>query len=253
MDPKTRKFNEIKLIRTLKYNRNFAINFIRRNIAYLPEERIEYELDYFDHLVEIKDPEISYEKLIHGLNHLPKVKAKKIIHYEYYDSGDELFSSIKFNNENEEELIYGALDYIKCAYKTSDYKKVIDLFKKLKSVALDGSVYQEFSRKLYSREFTDLIELDILNLDRYLPLLLLSIIKEKDVDSLEMLFRLEINHDSFYLLDDDDKNVLKELLDKFFEKLPKEKVDRYQTRSYFKMSFYLKNGFLEDDELIMDE
>lgn len=68
-----------------------------------------------------------------------------------------------------------------------------------------------------------------------------------------MLFRLEINHDSFYLLDKDDKNVLKELLYKFFEKLPKEKVDKYQTRSYFKMSFYLKNGFLEDDELIMDD
>lgn len=81
MDPKTRKFNEIELIRILKYNRTFAINFIRRNIAYLPEERIEYELDSFEQLSEIKNPEISYEKLINGLNHLPKVKAKKIIHY----------------------------------------------------------------------------------------------------------------------------------------------------------------------------
>lgn len=59
MDPKTRKFNEIELIRILKYNRTFAINFIRRNIAYLPEERIEYELDYFDHLAEIKDLKLA--------------------------------------------------------------------------------------------------------------------------------------------------------------------------------------------------
>ena len=43
------------------------------------------------------------------------------------------------------------------------------MFKKLKSISLDVNVYQGFSKKLYCQELTNLIDLDILDLDIYLP------------------------------------------------------------------------------------
>lgn len=126
------------------------------------------------------------------------------------------------------------------------------MFNELKSLSLDVNVYQEFSKKLYSQELTNLIDLDILDLDIYLPLLLISIIRAKDIDSIEMLLRLDINNDSFYLLEEDDKVVLKELLEKYFEITPKSKVTNRAKYTYYLIQEYLKNGYLEDEELIFD-
>lgn len=41
--------------------------------------------------------------------------------------------------------------------------------------------------------------------------------RSKDVDSIKMLFRLDLNNDTFSLLEEDDKVVLKELIEKYFE------------------------------------
>lgn len=124
------------------------------------------------------------------------------------------------------------------------------MFKKLKSVSLDANVYQEFSKKLYCQELANLIDLDILDLDIYLPLLLISIIRSKDVDSIKMLFRLDLNNNTFSLLEEDDKVVLKELIEKYFEITPNNKVTNRAKYTYYLIQEYLKNGYLEDEELI---
>lgn len=124
------------------------------------------------------------------------------------------------------------------------------MFNKLKSLSLDVNVYQEFSKKLYSQELTNLIGLDILDLDIYLPLLLISIIRSKDVYSIKMLFRLDLNNDTFSLLEEDDKVVLKELIEKYFEITPNNKVTNRAKYTYYLIQEYLKNGYLEDEELI---
>ena len=252
MDKKTRKFNELKLLRIFKNNRSYALNFIRRSLAHLSEEKIKDELDIHGNIPDIKEPKFTFDELINKLDSLGTIKAKKTIHYEYYDSGDEILTTIDFKNKKDEKLIYDTLDYIKYAYKISEYKNAITMFKKLKSLSLDVNVYQEFSKKLYSQELTNLIDLDILDLDLCLPLLLISIIRAKDIDSIEMLLRLDINNDSFYLLEEDDKVVLKELLEKYFEITPKSKVTNRAKYTYYSIQEYLKNGYLEDEELIFD-
>ena len=124
------------------------------------------------------------------------------------------------------------------------------MFKKLKSLSLDVNVYQEFSKKLYCQELTNLIDLDILDLDIYLPLLLISIIRAKDVYSIKMLFRLDLNNDTFSLLEEHDKVVLKELIEKYFEITLNNKVTNRAKYTYYLIQEYLKNGYLEDEELI---
>ena len=121
MDKKTRKFNELKLLRIFKNNRSYALNFIRRSLAHLSEEKLKDELDIHGNIPDIKEPKFTFNELINKLDSLGTIKAKKTIHYEYYDSGDEILTTIDFKNKKDEKLIYGALDYIKYAYKQYYY------------------------------------------------------------------------------------------------------------------------------------